>query len=450
MSTEPSPDKRLRPSGRRHRAVAAAGLALVLATAGCTASLRSERASTRTPAADVNTGRSDTSGTAASDSGSSGSSSSSRTRPDRSPNTTGSDSSTSDTSPTTNPKGNAADGTLVVADECKAGPGKTIEQEPDTLIEAHVQEATHIDSTTVGGHKVPGFTVGAFKTPEQVVDGGCVIRYDAPGGCLGRVDITAIRIPPMSIPGFKIPSLDIGGKHVNGETINGDSVSGDQASAQTTPQVCRPAPKPGDTSIEALSRPAVSRPAASRAALSRAAGSRPAETINGDYLDSVYVDAAYIDAVYVDAVYVDAVYLDAIELPDAGNTQKYGNDNTTSYFASTDVLFDFGKADLKPDAVQSLQAVADDLKKNYPDGPVKVDGHTDAIGDDASNQTLSEQRAEAVKRFLATAGGIDTGRIVATGYGEKVPIEPNENPDGSDNPDGRAKNRRVIITATKS
>lgn len=454
MSTERSPDRNSLPSRPRHRAstVAAAGLALVLATAGCTASLRSERASTRTRAADVNTASSDTGDASASDSGSSRSTASSTTtRPDRSSNTTGSDrTSTGDTSPTTNPKGKAADGTLVVADECKAGPGKTIEHQPDIVIPAHVEEATRVDSSTVDGHKVPGFTVGGFKTPEQVVDGGCVIRYDAPGGCLGRVDVTAIRIPSLSIPGFKIPSVDIGGKHANGETVNGGSATGGEAQAQTTPQVCRPAPKPGDTSIQSLFRPSVFRASAFRPALNRRSGTRASVTSNGDFLDSVFVNSVFINSVFVDSVFVDSVFLDSIALPDARNTQKYGNDTTTSYFTSTDVLFDFAKSDLKPDAVQSLQAVADDLKKNYPAGPVKVDGHTDAIGDDASNQTLSEQRAEAVKRFLATTGGIDAGRIVTTGYGEKVPVEPNQNPDGSDNPDGRAKNRRVVITATKS
>ncbi|MDF2483808.1 MAG: hypothetical protein K0R79_4165 [Stenotrophomonas indicatrix] len=79
-----------------------------------------------------------------------------------------------------------------------------------------------------------------------------------------------------------------------------------------------------------------------------------------------------------------------------------------------------------------------------PDG-CPVPGHTDSKGTDAYNQKLSERRATAVYNYL-TKNGVDAGRLAGPiGYGESRPIAPNTNPDGSDNPEGRAKNRRTEL-----
>lgn len=75
---------------------------------------------------------------------------------------------------------------------------------------------------------------------------------------------------------------------------------------------------------------------------------------------------------------------------------------------------------------------------------ITVEGYTDSRGSEAYNQALSERRAEEVARYLA-AQGVSAERLEAVGMGESDPIEPNENLDGSDNPDGRAKNRRVVL-----
>ena len=76
---------------------------------------------------------------------------------------------------------------------------------------------------------------------------------------------------------------------------------------------------------------------------------------------------------------------------------------------------------------------------------VEVAGHTDSVGSDAYNQKLSERRAKTVYDYL-TSNGVDAGRLVGpTGYGESRPIAPNTNPDGSDNPEGRAQNRRTEL-----
>ena len=106
------------------------------------------------------------------------------------------------------------------------------------------------------------------------------------------------------------------------------------------------------------------------------------------------------------------------------------------------VLFDFGKSDIRPDAAQTLTKLADILT-NAKVPAAHIYGHTDSVSDEAFNQQLSEARANAVKNDLSAKGV--TATMDATGYGESKPVAPNENADGSDNPAGRALNRRVEI-----
>jgi OOP family OmpA-OmpF porin len=108
------------------------------------------------------------------------------------------------------------------------------------------------------------------------------------------------------------------------------------------------------------------------------------------------------------------------------------------------VNFDFDKSTLRPDAIAILDEAITILKK-YPELKVEVAGHTDAIGTDAYNQKLSERRAQAVYDYLGQ-NGIDASRLSGpSGYGESRPIAPNTNPDGTDNPEGRAQNRRTEL-----
>ena len=106
------------------------------------------------------------------------------------------------------------------------------------------------------------------------------------------------------------------------------------------------------------------------------------------------------------------------------------------------VLFDFGKSDIRPDAAQTLKSLAGVLN-NAKVPAAHIYGHTDSVSDEAFNQQLSEARANAVKNDLAKNGV--TATMDATGYGESKPVAHNENADGSDNPAGRALNRRVEI-----
>ncbi len=115
---------------------------------------------------------------------------------------------------------------------------------------------------------------------------------------------------------------------------------------------------------------------------------------------------------------------------------------------SGDVLFDFGKTDLKPAALTELGELAT-VVEAYPGSTIDVDGYTDSKGGDVYNLTLSKQRAASVATWLTTTGGIPAARVRTHGHGSANPIAPNTNADGSDNPDGRAKNRRVEVTIAR-
>lgn len=114
---------------------------------------------------------------------------------------------------------------------------------------------------------------------------------------------------------------------------------------------------------------------------------------------------------------------------------------------AADVLFEFDKAELLPKAQDVLTRVAAMIREQ-PRGTVRIEGHTDSKGDDAYNQRLSDQRAAAVKTWLM-ANGLSDYAFTTAGMGERQPVAANEKPDGSDDPEGRQKNRRVQIIVKK-
>lgn len=106
-----------------------------------------------------------------------------------------------------------------------------------------------------------------------------------------------------------------------------------------------------------------------------------------------------------------------------------------------DVLFDFDKAVLRSDALESMKQAAE-LIGSYPDAPIVINGHTDSKGTNAYNTPLSLRRAQAVGEWLRNK----TGRNFTTnGLSSQQPVASNNKPDGSDDPDGRQRNRRVEI-----
>jgi outer membrane protein OmpA-like peptidoglycan-associated protein len=108
-----------------------------------------------------------------------------------------------------------------------------------------------------------------------------------------------------------------------------------------------------------------------------------------------------------------------------------------------DVLFDFDKATIRSDARGTLDKLAELIKAGG--GRVAIEGHSDSRGDDAYNKRLSEARATAVRDYLISVRTVDGTRLDVKGLGELRPVAPNAKPDGTDDPDGRQRNRRVEV-----
>jgi len=115
---------------------------------------------------------------------------------------------------------------------------------------------------------------------------------------------------------------------------------------------------------------------------------------------------------------------------------------------AADVLFDFDKADIRPDAQNALKQAAD-IVRDKAKGTVRVEGHTDGKGSESYNQKLSDRRANSVKDWFVKKEGLKNVKFSTRGFGAKNPVAPNTKTDGSDDPEGRQKNRRVEIVIGK-
>jgi OOP family OmpA-OmpF porin len=105
------------------------------------------------------------------------------------------------------------------------------------------------------------------------------------------------------------------------------------------------------------------------------------------------------------------------------------------------ILFDSGKSSFQKQTYPVLEAITAILKE-YPNSKFSIEGHTDSDGSDASNQTLSENRAAAVKNYLIEKG-IASSRLSSVGFGEKNPIDSNKTKAG------KANNRRTEVKLVK-
>jgi OOP family OmpA-OmpF porin len=102
------------------------------------------------------------------------------------------------------------------------------------------------------------------------------------------------------------------------------------------------------------------------------------------------------------------------------------------------ILFDTGKATIKPESAGTLGIIADALKSEEA-LKIEIQGHTDNVGAPAANLKLSQDRAAAVKAYLVQTGGIAAGRLTTAGLGDTKPIGDNKTDEG------RAQNRRVEL-----
>lgn len=133
----------------------------------------------------------------------------------------------------------------------------------------------------------------------------------------------------------------------------------------------------------------------------------------------------------------------------SGNPQAYASQaaQQTTVTLNADVLFDFGQAGLTPAAQGILSAQAARIKSGAR-GAIAVTGYTDSIGPDSVNLPLSQARAQAVVAGLTPEVAGAPVTFQATGLGAADPVAANSKKDGSDDPQGRALNRRVTLTYT--
>ncbi len=110
-------------------------------------------------------------------------------------------------------------------------------------------------------------------------------------------------------------------------------------------------------------------------------------------------------------------------------------------FVLKNIYFGYDSANIRPESARELDKLVDVLNDN-PEIKIEMSSHTDSIGSVEFNINLSQRRAAATVNYL-TKKGIASERLVAKGYGESKPIARNTNPDGTDNPEGRQRNRRT-------
>ncbi len=106
------------------------------------------------------------------------------------------------------------------------------------------------------------------------------------------------------------------------------------------------------------------------------------------------------------------------------------------------IKFRTGKAEVDPACDRTMTAIAA-IMSDYPGFHVQVDGHTDNVGNPEANRKLSQDRADAVVKYLVTKKGVDARRLSAKGFGDTKPLADNRTKKG------QAKNRRVDFTVTQ-
>lgn len=317
-------------------------------------------------------------------------------------------------------------------DACAEGDDRRVRPLPDVDV-----PAVRVDGVTAtapdGGGPVPGFTV-----PAQVVDGGCVIEYVAPGGCLGAVEITPVVIPDARIPETVVPAIRMpGGRTVPERRFPAVTVEGRTIAGARTEQVCR---EEVDGELPTVTRQGVVRAGGSRNGTVRPGGTRPAVCEDDVCAREVVVAEVRLEPVRVDDVDVDPVRLTRERV--GPSVDVITGDGRRSYVAAGDVLFATDSATLRPASRDALRTIADLVRPTS--GTVTVEGHTDDRSDEAYNLTLSDRRARAVARWLSAVGGIPAGRIEVVARGEGSPAVPN------DSDANRQANRRVVVSVPSS
>ncbi|MGI4874997.1 MAG: OmpA family protein [Janthinobacterium lividum] len=133
-----------------------------------------------------------------------------------------------------------------------------------------------------------------------------------------------------------------------------------------------------------------------------------------------------------------------VKLPEITTTglSVQGNEDYQVYGIGEDVLFDTGKATIKPSAAAALNQIDASITKRYSGKDVRVLGFADSRGDKDYNKELSQQRAEAVKNYLVATGKLAADHVSTEAFGEAAPAASNATAAG------RKENRRVEVAVS--
>ncbi len=135
---------------------------------------------------------------------------------------------------------------------------------------------------------------------------------------------------------------------------------------------------------------------------------------------------------------LDTTSQEALDRATAAGKLAEGKFNYSVVLSDDSIKFAFGKAELSESGKQALGQLASRLKTDNKNVYLEIQGFTDAVGSDAVNLKLGNERAEAARRFL-NSQGVPLNRMASISYGSEQPVAPNTTPDG------RSANRRVVI-----
>lgn len=164
------------------------------------------------------------------------------------------------------------------------------------------------------------------------------------------------------------------------------------------------------------------------------------ETEIAGYKSDIELSNAKLSSLESDINAIDAFINPEVVFEKNGVIVKQEKD-TLTLIMPTDVVFDFNKSTLKEEFKPMLDNVSEALNV-YTKVSVKIDGHTDNIGDYNYNMNLSEKRADSAKRYLVSKG-VDSDRIATEGFSFSKPAASNATQEGRD------KNRRIEVILKK-
>jgi outer membrane protein OmpA-like peptidoglycan-associated protein len=134
----------------------------------------------------------------------------------------------------------------------------------------------------------------------------------------------------------------------------------------------------------------------------------------------------------------EPILIGPIRIAEGGRIQLYDKLAAKGRVATQGILFDTGSDRIRPESTPTLADIGQMLQQ-HADLKLRIEGHTDDVGDDAANLALSEKRAAAVKTYLVAKFSLDGARLETQGFGETKPAAPNATPEA------RQTNRRVEL-----